>query len=155
MKTPTAVQTSKLVRSKISPATPSQTQVDAMAESILSDGIMVPLLVTRMGDRYEIAPGGGHVRWQAALKLGMDIVPIRVLELDDQSQAAAALIFNTAREEIAPEEVINNLERLVSEFGINAADLVTERLAELEEIAAEHPEFRDRIKSLLDSCEID
>lgn len=155
MKNPTAVQTNKLVRSKLSPKTPSQAQVDAMAESILSYGIMEPLLVTRLGDRYEITPGGGQVRWLAAKQLGMDIVPIRVVELDDHSKAAAALICNTVRENIAPEEVINSLERLVSEFGINAADIVTERLPELQEISAEHSEFQDRIKSLLDSCEIE
>jgi len=155
LKNPTAVQTNKLVRSKLSPKTPSQAQVDAMAESILSYGIMEPLLVTRLGDRYEITPGGGQVRWLAAKQLGMDIVPIRVVELDDHSKAAAALICNTVRENIAPEEVINSLERLVSEFGINAADIVTERLPELQEISAEHSEFQDRIKSLLDSCEIE
>ncbi|AZP73799.1 ParB N-terminal domain-containing protein (plasmid) [Pseudomonas veronii] len=155
MKNPTAVQTNKLVRSKLSPKTPSQAQVDAMAESILSYGIMEPLLVTRLGDRYEITPGGGQVRWLAAKKLAMDIVPIRVVELDDHSKAAVALICNTVRENIAPEEVINSLERLVSEFGVNAADIVTERLPELQEISAEHPEFQDRIKSLLDSCEIE
>jgi ParB family chromosome partitioning protein len=116
---------------------------------------MEPLLVTRLGDRYEITPGGGQVRWLAAKKLAMDIVPIRVVELDDHSKAAVALICNTVRENIAPEEVINSLERLVSEFGVNAADIVTERLPELQEISAEHPEFQDRIKSLLDSCEIE
>ncbi len=155
MKNPTAVQTSKLVRSKLSPTEPSQSQIDAMAESIRSCGILQPLLVSRLGDRYEITPGGGQVRWLAAQKLGMDIVPVRVVALDDHAAAASALIFNTDREEIAPEEIIDSLERLVAEFGVNAAEIVTEQLSELQQIAAEHPEYQVRIKSLLASCEID
>ncbi|MGP0171266.1 ParB/RepB/Spo0J family partition protein [Pseudomonas sp. NCHU5208] len=149
MKTPTAVQTSKLVRSKMSPKASSQAQVDAMAESIKSFGIMEPILVTRLGDHYEITPGGGQVRWLAAQKLGMDIVPIRIVQLDDHSKAAAALIVNTTREEIAPEERISSLERLVAEFGVNAADIIKEQQSELEQAAVEHPDLHDRVQSLL------
>ena len=155
MKNPTAVQPSKLVPSDMRPAPPSQAQVETMAESILSHGIIEPILVSRVGDSYQITPGGGEVRWLAAQKLGMDIVPIRVVQLDDHSRAAAALIFNTTRESIEPEEVISNLERLVSEFGEDAAEIVKERLPELQHIAAESTEFQDRIKSLLANCNID
>jgi ParB family chromosome partitioning protein len=125
-----------------------------MAESIKDLGMIVkPLEVRRVGDCYEIIDG--EVRWLAAKQLNIDIVPIQVIQLDDHTSSAAALIHNTDRESIAPDEVITSLERLVSEFGEDAAEIVLERLPELREAAATNAEFQDRVSSLLASCKID
>lgn len=154
MASPTAIQTSKLLRNNRRLAPPSQAQVDAMAESIKDLGMIVkPLEVRRVGDCYEIIDG--EVRWLAAKQLNIDIVPIQVIQLDDHASSAAALILNTDRESIAPDEVITSLERLVSEFGEDAAEIVLERLPELREAAATNAEFQDRVSSLLASCKID
>lgn len=135
--------------------TPAQSQVDAMAASIGAVGILEPILVRKVGACYEITPGGGMVRWLAAKKLGMDIVPIRVLQLDDEECAAASLIANMSRETIAPEEVVAQLEKLIEQFGESAADLVMEQLPELREAAATNPELQDRINAVLVRCKID
>lgn len=130
-------------------------QVDAMATSIKEMGILEPILVRKVGERYEITPGGGLVRWIAATKLGIDIVPIRVLQLDEEAYAVSSLIANTSREPIAPEETVGNLERLIEEFGENAADLVIEQMPSLREAAAADPELQARINALLARCKID
>lgn len=118
-------------------------------------GILEPILVRKVGERYEITPGGGLVRWIAATKLGIDIVPIRVLQLDEEAYAVSSLIANTSREPIAPEETVGNLERLIEEFGENAADLVIEQMPSLREAAAADPELQARINALLARCKID
>ncbi len=154
MSTPTAFQTSKILPNSAHAMPPSQSRVDAMAASIKDIGILEPILVRKVGHRYEITPGGGMVRWLAATKLGMDIVPIRVLQLDEEDCAAASLIANMSREPIAPEETVGNLERLIEQFGENVADLVMEQLPDLREAAASHPELQARINAVLARCKI-
>lgn len=151
---PTAIQTSKLIGNRRRPAPPTQAQVDAMVESIRSLGrIVEPLVVIPLGSSYEVLHG--EVRWLAAKQLKIDIVPIRVVELDGHVSAAASLISNLEPESIAPEEVISGLESLVSEFGNEAAETVMDRLPELREIFADSSNFRVRIGGLLASCGID
>lgn len=154
MASPTAIQTSKLLRNSRRVASPSQAQVDAMAASIKDLGMIVkPLEVRRVGDSYEIIDG--EVRWLAAKQLSIDIVPIQVIQQDDHTSSVAALILNTDRESIAPDEVITSLERLVTEFCEDGAEIVLERLPELREAAATNADFQDRVSSLLASCKID
>lgn len=155
MSTPIVIQTSKIMPPSCSARPPSVSQVDAMATSIKEMGILEPILVRKVGERYEITPGGGLVRWIAATKLGIDIVPIRVLQLDEEAYAVSSLIANTSREPIAPEETVGNLERLIEEFGENAADLVIEQMPSLREAAAADPELQARINALLARCKID
>lgn len=55
MASPTAIQTSKLLRNSRRLAPPSQAQVDDMAESIRDLGMIAkPIDVRRVGDGYEI-----------------------------------------------------------------------------------------------------
>ncbi len=154
MNNPTVLQPSKLVRNSRRLARPGQAQVDTMAASIQSLGMIVePIQVRRVGNGYEIVDG--EVRWLAALQLNLDIVPVEVILIDAQESAAATLMLNMERESIDPEEVVSNLERLVSEFGADAAEIVIERLPELRELAQAIPEFKDRIDAFLAVCKID
>lgn len=154
MSTPTVIQTSKIFPNSTHAKAPSQSRVDAMAASIKDIGMREPILVHKVGHRYEIAPGGGMVRWLAATKLGMDIVPIRVVQLDYEDCAAASLIANMTRESIAPDETVASLERVIDQFGENAAELVMEQLPDLREAAASNPELRARINAVLARCKI-
>ena len=52
-----------------------------MAESIRRNGILNPLLVRRMGERYQIL--GGHTRKAAAAKIGYTELPCVVMDVDD------------------------------------------------------------------------
>lgn len=154
MASPTAIQTSKLLRNSRRLAPPSQAQVDAMVESIRDLGMIAkPIDVHRVGDGYEIVDG--EVRWLAAMQLNIDIVPIRVIPLGVHESTAASLILNMDRESIAPEEVISTLERLFHEFGADAAETILEQMSELRNAAETSPELRGRINALLTSCNID
>lgn len=125
-----------------------------MADNIQRAGkILVPIKVRLVGDYYQIEDG--ELRWLAALKLGIEIVPVLIIQHDHQISAAEALIFNAVPESIAPEEVISSLEKLVDSFGADAAEIVVERLPELREAAASSPEFKDRLNALLARCNID
>lgn len=67
--------------------------VDAVAESIRQFGFNVPILCDR--DMTIIA---GHVRWQAAKRLGMETVPVIQLELTSAQRDAFAVADNKTAE---------------------------------------------------------
>lgn len=64
--------------------------VDAVADSIRRFGFASPILA-RVEDGRVIA---GHTRLKAAIKLGMEAVPVRYLDLDDDAANALALADN-------------------------------------------------------------
>ncbi len=86
-----------------------------LADSIRERGVMQPLLVREIEDeRYEII--AGERRFRAATLAGLDEVPVRILEVDDQAAAAIALIENMQREDLNPLEESRGLSRLIHEF---------------------------------------
>lgn len=64
--------------------------VDKVARSIEELGFGAPI-VARAGSLQIIA---GHTRWKAATKLGLETVPVRLLELTDEKAAAMAIADN-------------------------------------------------------------
>ncbi len=86
-----------------------------LADSIRERGVMQPLLVREIDDgRYEII--AGERRFRAATLAGLDEVPVRILQVDDQAAAAIALIENMQREDLNPQEESRGLSRLIHEF---------------------------------------
>jgi ParB-like chromosome segregation protein Spo0J len=68
--------------------------VARVAKSIQRFGFSSPI-VARLADRRIIA---GHTRWKAAKKLGMETVPVRFLDIDEDQAAALALADNKLSE---------------------------------------------------------
>jgi len=64
--------------------------VESVAHSITRFGFGAPI-IARASDRVII---GGHTRYKAAQKLGLDKVPVRFLDLDPAEAAALALADN-------------------------------------------------------------
>ncbi|EPP9374837.1 ParB/RepB/Spo0J family partition protein [Pseudomonas aeruginosa] len=152
---PTAIQTNKLIGNRRRPAPPSQAKVAAMVDSIRTLGrIVEPLVVLPVADGlYEIVQG--ETRWMAAKQLNIEIIPIQVVPFDDHESSVVSVIGNLNREAIQPSEVVTWLESAVSEFGVNAAEIVMEMLPALREVAASHPEHKDRINAILLSCGVE
>lgn len=87
-----------------------------LAESILEQGVMQPLLVRLVSPgKYEII--AGERRFRAASIAGLKEVPVLVSEADDQAAAAMALVENMQREDLNPLEESQGLARLIEEFG--------------------------------------
>jgi hypothetical protein len=64
--------------------------VDDVARSIERFGFGAPI-IARTSDRRIIA---GHTRWKAASRLGLDVVPVRFLDLTDSEATALTLADN-------------------------------------------------------------
>ncbi|NNM65191.1 MAG: ParB/RepB/Spo0J family partition protein [Burkholderiales bacterium] len=86
-----------------------------LAESIKAQGVMQPILVRPLGEgRYEII--AGERRTRAARLAGLDVVPVLVREVPDQTALAMALIENIQREDLNPLEEAQGIQRLIAEF---------------------------------------
>ena len=108
-----------------------ETALRTLADSILAQGIMQPILVRllRAGqsddEYYEII--AGERRWRASQMAGLEEVPVLVREIADESALAMALIENIQRENLNPLEEAQGIKRLIEEFSMThekAADAV-------------------------------
>lgn len=77
--------------------------ITELAESIRHHGIIQPLTVRLLhSGYYEIV--AGERRWRAAKELGLEEVPVLVIEADDRKVMEIGLIENLQREDLNPME---------------------------------------------------
>ena len=76
--------------------------LNELANSIKEHGIIQPLVVRRLNDKYEII--AGERRYKASTLVGMKKVPCVVMELSDNESAEVAVIENIQRKEMTPLE---------------------------------------------------
>lgn len=93
-----------------------QDSLEELANSIRSQGIIQPLIVRPLGDKYEII--AGERRWRAAQLAGLTEVPVVIRHIPDEAAIAIALIENIQRENLNPIEEAIAIERLIKEFGM-------------------------------------
>lgn len=90
--------------------------LEELASSIRSQGIIQPLIVRPVGNKYEII--AGERRWRAAQLAGLNEVPVIIRHVPDEAAVAIALIENIQREDLNPIEEALALHRLIEEFGM-------------------------------------
>jgi ParB family chromosome partitioning protein len=73
-----------------------------LSESIRRQGVLQPLLVRPVADRFEIV--AGERRWRAAKMAGLGSVPVVVKELSDLEALQIAIVENLQREDLTPIE---------------------------------------------------
>jgi ParB family chromosome partitioning protein len=98
-------------------------QLAELAESIRSEGLLQPIVVRRLGDKFQLI--AGERRWRAFQQLKIRTIPARVVEASDASAASIGLIENLQREGLNPIEEALGFASLVRDF-----DLTQETAAE-------------------------
>jgi ParB family transcriptional regulator, chromosome partitioning protein len=91
-------------------------RLDELAESIRHLGVLQPLLVRAVESGYEIVLG--ERRYRAAGRLGLDKVPVQIVDADDVRAFQMALVENIQREDLGPLEEADAYRRLVEDFGL-------------------------------------
>lgn len=96
-------------------------RLEELAASIRKRGIMQPLVVRPLSGqgktpRYEII--AGERRWRAAQMAELDIVPVVIRQMDDETALALSLIENIQREDLSAIEEAMALKRLMDEFSL-------------------------------------
>ena len=92
-----------------------------LADSIKHNGILQPLSVRLMGERYELV--AGERRWRAAKSIGLDRVPCTILEITDKQAAELALLENLQREDLNYIEEAEAYYNLINEHGFTQEQL--------------------------------
>ncbi len=95
-----------------------EARLEELAQSIRTHGIIQPIVVRKVGDRYQII--AGERRWRAAQRAGLLKVPIAVREVGDGDKKLLemALIENIQREDLNPIEEASAYQRLADDFGL-------------------------------------
>jgi ParB family chromosome partitioning protein len=96
-------------------------ELSALAQSIRTHGILQPLVVRQMGDRYQLVAGERRLR--AAQSAGHDEVPVRVVDFDDQQVLEAALVENIQRSDLNPIEKAQGFQEYLQRFEMTHEEL--------------------------------
>src|SRR5262249_13712418 len=89
-------------------------EMASLSDSIRSHGILQPLVVRPVGDRYQLIAGERRLR--AAKQVGLDSVPVRVLDFNDQQVLEAALVENIQRTDLNPIEKAQGFKDYLDRF---------------------------------------
>lgn len=92
----------------------SEQALDELARSIQSSGIIQPLVVRRVGDRYQLI--AGERRWRASQRAGLLRVSAIVRQVSDELALEMTLVENIQREDLNPIEAARAYDRLMTEF---------------------------------------
>ena len=141
-----------------------------LSDSIKEHGVIQPIVVRTIGDKYEII--AGERRYKASVLAGKETVPVIIKNLNDRDSAELALIENVQRKNLTPiEEALSykkildmgylTQETLATKIGksqssvankirlLNLSDEVQEALLE-NKISERHARSLLRLKSISD-----
>ncbi|HXX46270.1 MAG TPA: ParB/RepB/Spo0J family partition protein [Candidatus Acidoferrales bacterium] len=95
--------------------------LEELARSIRASGIVQPLVVRRVGRRYQLI--AGERRWRAAQRAAMSRVPAVVRDVRDDMALEMTLVENLQREDLNPIEQARAFQRLVDEFHLTQEEV--------------------------------
>ncbi len=98
-----------------------QDQLEALADSIREHGVLMPIVVTKEGDKYKIV--AGERRWRASKIAGLDKMPVIIRTLDAQNRLELSLIENVQREDLNAIEIATAYAKLKTQFNLSSADV--------------------------------
>ncbi|MDD4298111.1 MAG: ParB/RepB/Spo0J family partition protein [Bacilli bacterium] len=85
--------------------------LNELADSIKQHGIIQPLVVRKIEDKYEII--AGERRYKAAQIAGLQKVPVVIMNLDDKESAEVAVIENIQRKDLTALEEAESYKKLL------------------------------------------
>ncbi|MGA9946232.1 MAG: ParB/RepB/Spo0J family partition protein, partial [Candidatus Cybelea sp.] len=95
--------------------------LDELKTSIAEYGVLVPIIVRRRGDGYELI--AGERRWRACAALLRPTVPAIVRASDDRQTLEFAIVENLQRENLNPLEEAAGFQYLMDEYGMTQEEL--------------------------------
>jgi ParB family transcriptional regulator, chromosome partitioning protein len=98
--------------------------LEELARSILTSGIIQPIVVRPLGDRFQLI--AGERRWRAAQRAGMNKVSAIIRQVPDNLALEMTLVENIQREDLNAMEAARAFQRLMEEFQLTQ-ELVAER----------------------------
>src|SRR5262249_61919707 len=101
-------------------------RLQELAQSIRSNGVIQPIVVRRVDDRFQII--AGERRWRAAKLAGLTSVPVAIRDVppgQEETLLQMALIENIQREDLNPIDEALAYRRLADEFRLAQEKIAT------------------------------
>lgn len=92
-----------------------------LSQSIKTHGVIQPILVRRVGNKYEII--AGERRYKASILAGLNQIPAIIRELDDKEASKVALLENLQREDLTSIEEARTYQTILSLDNITQQEL--------------------------------
>jgi ParB family transcriptional regulator, chromosome partitioning protein len=92
-----------------------------LEDSINEYGVLVPIIVRKRGEEYEIV--AGERRWRACATLQRAVIPAIVRESDDRDSLEVAIVENLQREDLNPLEEAAAYSHLIEEYGLTQEEV--------------------------------
>lgn len=95
--------------------------LEELADSIKQHGIIQPLVLRRVEDKYEII--AGERRYKAAQMAGLTKVPAVIANIDDNKSAEVAIVENVQRRDLSAIEEARSYKNLLDKGYLTQAEL--------------------------------
>jgi ParB family chromosome partitioning protein len=96
-------------------------EIQALSDSLRAHGLLQPIVVRRLGGRYQLVAGERRLR--AAVRAGWGDVPVQVVEADDRQMAELALVENLQRKDLNSLEKAASFQHYLQEYGCTQEEL--------------------------------
>lgn len=107
------------------PAQPRQhfdpDETRSLAESISAHGLLQPVVVRQVHNRYQLVAGERRLR--AAIQAGWVDVPVNVVEADDRQMAELAIVENLQRKDLNALEKAASFQKYLEHYGCTQEEL--------------------------------
>ena len=111
----------------------NEDSINELALSIREHGVIQPIVVRTLGNKYEII--AGERRYKASLMAGKRTIPAIIMELNDKESAEVALIENVQRKDLTPIEEAISYKKIL-DMGNLTQDGLAERLGKKQSTVA-------------------
>ena len=105
------IELDKIVPNRFQPRKIFNEDVSELAESIREHGVLQPITLRPLGEKYEIIMG--ERRFRACEKLGLKRIPAMIVEMNDREAMEVALIENLQRQNLTPIEEALSYKRIL------------------------------------------
>lgn len=97
--------------------------LEELAQSIRASGIIQPLVVRKIGSRYQLI--AGERRWRASQRAQLLRLPVVLREVSDEQALELTLVENIQREDLNPIEQARAFDRLMEEFHLTQDEVAS------------------------------
>ena len=97
--------------------------LNELAKSIRQHGIIQPLVLRKIGNKYEII--AGERRYKAAYIAGLSKVPAVIIDLNDNESAEVAIVENIQRKNLSPIEEAKSYKKLLDRGYLTQEELAS------------------------------
>ena len=98
-----------------------EAEIQSLAESLKDHGLLQPIVVRRVSDRYQLIAGERRLR--AAIKAGWMEVPAQLKQVDDREVAELAIVENLQRRDLNPLEKAASFQQYLQRYQCTQEEL--------------------------------